>query len=90
MNVEGLEIGIIGLGYVGLPLALEFGKKFNVVGFDLNRQRIKELKNGFDRTKECTSEDIGLAKKITFSSSITELQKCDFILFVPIINKSYE
>ncbi len=92
MNVKGLEIGIIGLGYVGLPLALEFGKKFNVVGFDLNRQRIKELKNGFDKTKECTSEDIGLAKKITFSNSITELQKCRFyIVTVPTpINKSNE
>ena len=53
-----MKIAIIGLGYVGLPLALEFSKKYQVVGFDINNLRIEQLKNGFDKTNEATSEDI--------------------------------
>ena len=52
------EISVIGLGYVGLPLAIEFGKKNKVVGFDLNKIRIKELRRGKDSTKECTKRQI--------------------------------
>ena len=50
-NLEKAKIAIIGLGYVGLPLAIEFGKKYAVVGFDINRERIDELSRGEDRTK---------------------------------------
>jgi UDP-N-acetyl-D-galactosamine dehydrogenase len=50
MSHSDKKIGVIGLGYVGLPLAVEFGKKFNVVGFDINESRINELKSGYDRT----------------------------------------
>ena len=49
------KVGIIGLGYVGLPLAVEFGKIFDVVGFDINGERINELKKGYDRTREVDS-----------------------------------
>ena len=51
-------IGIIGLGYVGLPLAIEFGKKFHTVGFDINQKRVDELNSGFDRTLEIENEDL--------------------------------
>ncbi len=51
-------LGIIGLGYVGLPLAVEFGKKFKVIGFDINEKRIEELKKGIDKTLEVTKEEL--------------------------------
>ena len=51
MNLENTKISIIGLGYVGLPLAVEFGKKYQVIGFDIDENRINELKNGYDCTK---------------------------------------
>ncbi len=52
------KIGIIGLGYVGLPLAVEFGKIFDVIGFDINKNRIDELKSGYDRTHEVETETL--------------------------------
>jgi UDP-N-acetyl-D-galactosamine dehydrogenase len=58
------KIGIIGLGYVGLPLAVEFGKVMDVVGFDINQERINELKKGLDRTKEVESDELKSFKKI--------------------------
>ena len=56
-QIEQLKIAIIGLGYVGLPLAVEFGKHVSTVGFDINTTRINELKNGFDHTLEVTQQD---------------------------------
>ena len=56
--MENKKIAIIGLGYVGLPLAVEFAKKFQVVGFDINEQRIKELRNNEDVTLETTSKEL--------------------------------
>ena len=56
MKLENLKIAIIGLGYVGLPLAVEFGKKLPVIGFDIHQKRIKELQNGQDHTLEVLSE----------------------------------
>lgn len=50
--LDNTTIGIIGLGYVGLPLAIEFGKKYNVIGFDINRKRVEDLNNGLDHTQE--------------------------------------
>jgi UDP-N-acetyl-D-galactosamine dehydrogenase len=77
-------IGIIGLGYVGLPLAVEFGKKFNTIGFDINQERINELKAGNDRTLEVSSEELALAKKLEYSSDKVQLSKCNFyIVTVP-------
>ena len=57
-KMENKKIAIIGLGYVGLPLAVEFAKKFQVVGFDINEQRIKELRNNEDVTLETTSKEL--------------------------------
>lgn len=78
------KIGIIGLGYVGLPLAVEFGKKLPVVGFDINQDRIAELQRGFDRTREVTSEELALSKHLTYSSNLEDLRTVNyFIVTVP-------
>ena len=67
------KIAIIGLGYVGLPLAVEFSKKFNVTGFDTDQVRIDELKNGFDRTNEISSQNLKDSEKLILSSSINDI-----------------
>ena len=77
-------ICVIGLGYVGLPLAVEFGKQFETVGFDVNAKRLEELKSGFDRTLEVESEKLALAKHLSFTNNIEDLRKCSiFIVTVP-------
>ena len=78
------KIGIIGLGYVGLPLAVEFGKIVHVVGFDINKDRIEELKRQHDRTREVNPDELRSASKLTFSSSIEDLRDVNyFIVTVP-------
>jgi UDP-N-acetyl-D-galactosamine dehydrogenase len=78
------KIGIIGLGYVGLPLAVEFGKVVDVVGFDINKERIEELKKGFDRTKEVEEADLKSSKKLSYSSNLNDLKSVTyFIVTVP-------
>jgi UDP-N-acetyl-D-galactosamine dehydrogenase len=82
--MENIKIAVIGLGYVGLPLAVEFGRKFNVVGFDINKKRISELTNGDDFTLETTKEQILASNGLVFSSEINELNDCNFyIVTVP-------
>ena len=79
-----LKLGIIGLGYVGLPLAVEFGYKRNVIGFDIKQERIDELKSGHDSTNEITSEELAAAKHLTFSTRIQDLENCNcYIVTVP-------
>lgn len=73
-------IAIIGLGYVGLPLAVEFGKKYATIGFDINDTRIGELKNGIDRTLEVEPENLKASPMLTFTSSLDELKKADFFI----------
>ena len=78
------KIGIIGLGYVGLPLAVEFGKIAEVIGFDINEQRIAELTTGIDRTLEVDAEGLKSAKMLTFTSNAQQLQSVNyFIVTVP-------
>jgi UDP-N-acetyl-D-glucosamine/UDP-N-acetyl-D-galactosamine dehydrogenase len=78
------KIGIIGLGYVGLPLAVEFGKKLDVVGFDINKARIDELRKGHDRTLEVETEGLKAATKLAFSSDLADLKSVNiFIVTVP-------
>ena len=78
------KIAIIGLGYVGLPLAVEFGKKFDTLGFDINLKRVSELSNGFDRTKESNQTEIESAINLRFSSDIEDLKAYNiFIVTVP-------
>ena len=61
------KIAIIGLGYVGLPLAIEFGKILNITGFDINKRRIKELSDRIDLTKQVSKKDFAKAKKLNFT-----------------------
>jgi UDP-N-acetyl-D-galactosamine dehydrogenase len=78
------RIGVIGLGYVGLPLAVEFGKHLDVVGFDINQKRIKELAEGHDRTREVDSNELRAASRLKFSSKIEDLKNVNyFIITVP-------
>lgn len=78
------KIGIIGLGYVGLPLAVEFGKKMPVVGFDINNERISELKKGHDRTLEVDRNDLDSATHLSFTSNAIDLKEVNyFIVTVP-------
>lgn len=78
------KVGIVGLGYVGLPLAVEFGKVMDTVGFDINKSRINELKNGTDRTKEVTGPEIKAASRLTLSFEQDALRDVNyFIVTVP-------
>lgn len=78
------KIGIIGLGYVGLPLAVEFGKVVDVTGFDINKERVAELKGGFDRTREVDEAGLKEAKLLTYSSDLEDLKAVNyFIVTVP-------
>ncbi len=78
------KIAIIGLGYVGLPLAVEFGKHHPVLGFDINQRRISELQSGQDHTLECSSEQLKEAVQLVYSSNLDDLKKCQiFIVTVP-------
>lgn len=78
------KVGIIGLGYVGLPLAVEFGKTLDVLGFDINNDRIKELCDGYDRTREVDTEELKASVQLRYSSSIEDLRDRNyFIVTVP-------
>ncbi|MDC1424493.1 nucleotide sugar dehydrogenase [Gammaproteobacteria bacterium] len=78
------KISVIGLGYVGLPLAIEFGKKFETIGYDINQQRIEELSKGIDNTLEVESDDFLSSKFLCFTNKIDELKKSNiFIVTVP-------
>lgn len=81
---EAVSIGVIGLGYVGLPLAVEFGKKYPVFGFDVNKERIRQLAEGYDATLETAREEICSAKHLTFTHDIELLRSCTvYIVTVP-------
>ena len=78
------KIAVVGLGYVGLPLAVEFSKHFPVVGFDINQDRINELRNGKDETLELTTEELLSAKDLEFSHEVDEISECNvYIVTVP-------
>jgi len=84
MKSDNLKIAVIGLGYVGLPLAIEFGKNRKVIGFDINESRIDELNEGEDSTLECSSEELQQAKHISFTSNLDAIASCNcFIITVP-------
>lgn len=84
IDFKSLKIAILGLGYVGLPLAVEFGKKYNTVGFDIDVDRVSQLKDGDDSTLEVSSEEIIQAKNLCFSSNQKDLKSCNiFIVTVP-------
>ena len=83
-SAHNKPIAVIGLGYVGLPLAVEFGKKRTVIGFDINDKRILELQNGHDRTLESSPVELKEAAHLTFTSKAQDLSECAiFIVTVP-------
>ena len=83
-DINNTRIGVIGLGYVGLPLAVEFGRKFATVGFDIKRSRINELEGGTDSTLEVPDDDLKAATKLKYSSNVEDLASCNFyIVTVP-------
>ncbi|MEZ8353633.1 Vi polysaccharide biosynthesis UDP-N-acetylglucosamine C-6 dehydrogenase TviB [Vibrio splendidus] len=84
MTLKNLNIGIIGLGYVGLPLAVEFGKKYNTIGFDINAPRVLELTKGTDSTLECNSEELESAAHLSFTCELSDIKNCNFyVVTVP-------
>lgn len=84
MNLNEIKVAIIGLGYVGLPLAVEFGRQRTVVGFDINDKRIAELKIGQDFTLETTADELRAAEHLSFTTDIDDLRSCNcFIVTVP-------
>ncbi len=83
-KIKDLKLGIIGLGYVGLPLALEFSKKKNVIGFDINEERIKDLNSGFDKNLEFNKNVLRSAKQLRLTSNVEDLKSLNcFIVTVP-------
>ncbi len=83
-DINNLRIGIIGLGYVGLPLAVEFGKKYPTVGFDISKARVAELKGGTDSTLECSPEELADATNLTYASELEDIRDCNFyVVTVP-------
>lgn len=84
MNLKTEKIAIIGLGYVGLPLAVEFGKSRSVIGFDINGARVTELQTGLDSTLELTQEELAEARQLHYSTEPEDLRRCKiFIVTVP-------
>ena len=79
-DISKIEIAVIGLGYVGLPLAVEFGKKRSVVGFDIDKRRIEELNDSIDKTLEISKREIEDSKNLTFTSEVNDLKKCNFFI----------
>lgn len=80
MKDSKYNIAIIGLGYVGLPLAVEFGKKFPTIGFDINERRIEELKQGKDSTLEVEPENLKTAIHLSFSTNLDDISNCNFFI----------
>ena len=84
MNIEKVNIAIIGQGYVGLPLAIEFGKKYPTIGFDINANRIEDLKNYIDHTNEASQEQLRSANQLNFSSDLNDITNCNvYVVTVP-------
>ena len=82
--MKSKKIALIGLGYVGLPLAVEFGKKRTVVGFDINQLRINDLKNGVDSTLETTDQELKDAVHLSYTTNLDDIKDCEiFIITVP-------
>jgi UDP-N-acetyl-D-galactosamine dehydrogenase len=77
LSLRKCRIGVIGLGYVGLPLAVEFGKKFATTGFDLKPTRIKELIAGKDSTLEVTRAELRKAARLVFTADVKDLKRCN-------------
>jgi len=83
-SIDATRIGVVGLGYVGLPLAVEFGNQFDTLGFDINSERVQALSGGLDETLEVTGEELAESHKLSFSCNPQALADCNvFIVTVP-------
>ena len=83
-NLNNTKLAIVGLGYVGLPLAVEFGKKYQTIGYDLNAARVKELQSGKDSTLEVDSDEMAQATMLSYTSVLQDIAECNvFIVTVP-------
>jgi len=83
-DINNIRIGVIGLGYVGLPLAVEFGRKYPTIGFDVKESRVAELERGTDSTLEASDEELASAEHLSFTSSADDLADCNFyVVTVP-------
>jgi len=83
-SLRNLSVGVVGLGYVGLPLAVEFGKHFKTVGFDINARRVDELSSGHDSTLEVEPKELEAADRLSYTSRLEDLKSCRvFIVTVP-------
>ena len=83
-NPDSVKIAIIGLGYVGLPLAVAFGAKMETLGFDIDKERVSELKRGIDKTLEVEDAELAVAAELTFTSDVEDIGVCNvFIVTVP-------
>jgi UDP-N-acetyl-D-galactosamine dehydrogenase len=84
LKLRNCRIGVVGLGYVGLPLAVEFGKHFETIGFDVNPQRVAQLRKGRDNTLEVSTEELHSAQRLSFTTDLEGLRRCRvFIVTVP-------
>ena len=79
--MDDFKIAIIGLGYVGLPLSIEFGKVFDTIGFDTKKSRVAELKRGHDSAYEVTAEDFQESLKLTFTNDVSDIANCNIFTF---------
>ncbi len=84
MQLQDVKLAVVGLGYVGLPLAVEFGKKRELLGFDINQKRVKELQSGVDHTLEVDADELQEAKGLRYSADAQDLAACNtYIVTVP-------
>ena len=84
MEIENSKIAVVGLGYVGLPLMVEFAKRFPTLGFDINAKRVEELQSGMDSLKDLTAEELGEALQGSYSSNPANLDDYNvYIVTVP-------
>jgi len=82
--LENTKIAIVGLGYVGLPLAVEFGKRYDTLGFDINATRVEQLRTGLDTTLEVDADELAAASRLRFSASLDDIRTCNvYIVTVP-------
>ena len=83
-DLENLRIGVVGLGYVGLPLAVEFGKQYPTVGFDVKTDRVAELESGVDSTLECSADELAEATQLKYTTDPNDIADCNFyVVTVP-------
>jgi UDP-N-acetyl-D-galactosamine dehydrogenase len=84
LSLDNVKLGIVGLGYVGLPLAVEFGRRFETVGLDINLKRVEELRRGIDRSREVEAEELQRAERLRFTTNPADLAGCNvFVITVP-------